>query len=89
MIWLMRLAGMALDVAGISAIGFLVYERMGAALDLPTCAPPSWQNVLAVDSGALTAFAASGLLFLWRPHPATADLSNSHGAKRVAPGKSA
>ncbi len=66
MIWLMRVAGLALDAGGLGAIGFLVYRRLGAALDLPAFVAPSWRDILAVDSGAMAAFAAGALLLLSR-----------------------
>lgn len=69
MIWLARLASLALGAGGSAAIGFLVYQRMGAAVDLPGCISPSWSEILDLDGGAMAAFALAGLLLLWRPRP--------------------
>lgn len=67
MIGLARLASLALGAGGSAAIGFLVYQRMGAAVDLPGCISPSWREILDLDGGAMAAFALAGLLLLWRP----------------------
>ncbi len=84
MIWVMRLVGLALGAVGFDAIGFLVYQRVGAALDLPGCAAPSWQSIVVLDSGALVAFSAAGLLLLSRPRFATAADTGLKSGKQLA-----
>lgn len=70
MIWIMRLAGLAFGAAGVNAVGFLIYQRLGTALDLPGCADPSAQTILTLDSAAMAAFVVSGLLLVARRRPA-------------------
>ncbi len=82
MAWLIRVTGVALSAAGLGAIGFLVYQRMGVALDLPGCALPSWRTILALDTGAMVAFVGSGFLLL-RPQRAVAPARRRSAPRRL------
>jgi hypothetical protein len=62
MIWIIRLAGLAMGAVGVDVLGFLVYQRAGAALDLRGCVNPSAQTILTLDGLAMAAFAVGGLL---------------------------
>jgi hypothetical protein len=63
MIWITRLAGLALAGVGADAIGSLVYQRMGAALDLRGCFNPSAQSIVLLDSAGIVALIGGFLLF--------------------------
>jgi hypothetical protein len=69
MIWVIRLAGLALTALGADALAFLVYQRAGAALDLRGCANLSAQSILTLDGLAMAALIAGGFLMAARLRP--------------------
>jgi hypothetical protein len=62
MIWVVRLAGVACGALGAETLGFLVFQRAGAALDLRGCADQWARSVFALDTLAMAAFAACAVL---------------------------